>query len=232
MSAPRTEVDDRHPHARQSVARAGAPLDQAAVAVVLAHGRGADADGILALADELGGGDEVAYLAPQASGNTWYPLSFMAPVESNEPGLTSGLQRLGELVDEVISAGIPARHMVLAGFSQGACLTLEFAARHARRYGAVIGFTGGLIGPPGTKRDYPGDFEGTPVFLGSSMPDPHVPWERVEETAAVLERMGAAVDVRGYPGMPHTINAEELGAARTLLGRVLDGARDADDGVG
>lgn len=220
MSAPQTGAPPAHPHAGGLLARAGAPLEQARAAVVLLHGRGATAEGILGLADELGT-EGVAYLAPQASGNTWYPLGFLAPMEANEPALSSALRLLGEVVDGVEQAGVPSERIVLAGFSQGACLTLEYAARNARRYGGIVGFTGGLIGPPGTARTYDGDFADTPVLLGSSVPDPHVPWERVEETAVVLERMGATVDMRGYPGMPHTINADEIAAARAIVRRVV-----------
>lgn len=219
MNAAITDLTREHAHAGLPLVQAGTPLTQARAAVILTHGRGGSAADILALAAELDV-DGVAWLAPQAAGNTWYPLSFLAPVEANEPALSSALRRLGEVIDIVEQAGIAAERIMLAGFSQGACLTLEHVARNARRYGAVAGFTGGLIGPPGAPRDYPGDLAGTPVFLGSSVPDPHVPWERVEETAVVLERMGAVVDLRGYPYMPHTINAEEVGAAHALLERI------------
>jgi glyoxalase family protein len=219
MSAATTDVAREHVHAGLPLVQTGAPLPRARAAAILVHGRGGSAADILNLAAELDV-DGVAYLAPQAAGNTWYPLSFLAPIEANEPGLSSALRRVGEVVHVVEQAGVPAERIMLAGFSQGACLTLEHVARNARRYGAVAGFTGGLIGPPGAARDYPGGLAGTPVFLGSSVPDPHVPWERVEESAVVLERMGAVVDLRGYPYMPHTINAEEVGAARALLERI------------
>jgi len=225
MSAAATDLTLEHVHAELPLVQTGAPLPQARAAAILVHGRGGSGADILTLAAEFDV-DGVAYLAPQAAGNTWYPLSFLAPIEANEPGLSSALRRLGEVVDVVEQAGIPAERVLLAGFSQGACLTLEHVARNARRYGAVAGFTGGLIGPPGAPRDYPGDLAGTPVFLGSSVPDPHVPWERVEETAVVLERMGAVVDLRGYPRMPHTINAEEIDAARGLLQRLAAPAEE------
>jgi predicted esterase len=160
-------------------------------------------------------------IAPQAAGNTWYPHSFLAPLDANQPYLDSALGRLGSLVADLLARGIPSERIVVLGFSQGACLTLEFVARHARHYGAVIGLTGGLIGPPGTPRNYPGSLAGTPVFLGSSDPDPHVPFERVKETEAVLRRMGAKVELRRYPGMPHTINEDELDVCRKLLQRVI-----------
>ncbi len=204
------------PHQGQPVRSAGTPLAEARALVLLVHGRGATAESILALADELGG-DGVAYLAPQAAGFTWYPQSFLAPIEHNQPGLSSGLAALGAVLEEGERAGIPSQRQVLLGFSQGACLTTEFAARKPRRYGGIVAFTGGLVGPPQTPRDYPGSFDGTPVFLGSSDPDPHVPWARVEETARVMERMGAEVTLRRYPGMGHTINFEEMEAARSLI---------------
>jgi predicted esterase len=174
----------------------------------------------MGLAEALGR-EDLALIAPRAAGNTWYPQSFLAPIEANEPGLSSGLAVLGDVIDSAEAAGVPAVRQVLVGFSQGACLTLEFAARHPRRFGAVAGLTGGLVGPPGTPRDYPGSLDGTPVFLGSSDPDPHVPWSRVTETAEVLERMGATVDLRRYPGMPHTINEEEVAAVRALIDRTV-----------
>lgn len=206
------------PHAGQPLRQTGEPIAEATAAVILVHGRGGGAEDILTLAGELDV-PGVAYLAPQAAGHTWYPRSFLAPIAANEPELSSGLRRLAGLVDELAAAGLGARRLVLLGFSQGACLTLELAARYPRRYGAVIAFTGGLVGPRGTRRDYAGSLAGTPVFLGSSDPDPHVPWWRVEETADVLTGMGAVVDLRPYPGMPHTINSEEIDAARTLLER-------------
>ena len=212
-------MDSGDPHGNQPLERGGEPLTAARAAAVLVHGRGATAGSILSLAGELGVSG-VAYLAPQASGNTWYPQSFLAPTEENEPGLTSGLKRLASLVEELEAAGFPASRVALLGFSQGACLTLEFAARHARRYGAVIAYTGGLVGPPGTPRSYEGSFGGTPVFLGSGDPDPHVPWSRVQETADVLSGMGAHVESRRYPGRPHTVSAEELEQGRALLERL------------
>jgi predicted esterase len=145
----------------------------------------------------------------------------MAPLDANQPYLDSALDRLDSLVTDLLERGISKERIVLLGFSQGACLTLEFVARHPRRYGAVIGLTGGLIGPPGTPRNYPGSLAGTPVFLGTGDPDPHVPFERMKETDATLRRMGATVELRRYPGMPHTINDDELDACRTLLQRVI-----------
>jgi len=194
----------------------GRPLGAAEAAVVMVHGRGASAESILELAGEFARPD-LAYLAPQAAGSSWYPYSFLAPLERNEPGLSAGLELLGDLVAHLAAHGIPAERTVLLGFSQGACLTLEFAARQARRYGGVIALSGGLIGPPGTPRDYPGSLGGTPVFLGCSDRDPHVPRERVAESAAVFTRLGAAVTERIYPGLGHTVNADELEHARAIL---------------
>jgi predicted esterase len=203
-------------HRGQPVLAAGRPLAEADAAMVMVHGRGGSAEDILGLAAELGR-PELAYVAPQAAGHTWYPFSFMAPMQQNEPGLSSGLELLGDLVAHLEKGGIPAERIVLLGFSQGACLSLEFAARNARRYGGVVALSGGLIGPPGTPRDYPGSFAGTPVFLGCSDRDPHIPRERVDESARVFERMGAAVTERIYPAMGHTINEDEIDFVRGLL---------------
>ncbi len=201
------------PHAGQRVLHYGAPLGQARRAAIFVHGRGASPEDILGLAAELGT-DDVAYLAPEAAGSTWYPYSFLAELSQNEPGITSALGVIGRLVD---STGLGAEHVAILGFSQGACLALEFAARHPRRYAAVIALSGGLIGPPGTPRDYAGSLENTPVFLGCSDVDAHIPVERVRESAEVLRRMGAIVDERIYRGMGHTINDDELNAVRMLM---------------
>jgi predicted esterase len=206
----------RHPHAGQPVRRQGPVAAQARVAVVLLHGRGDSASGILTLADAFDLPD-VLWLAPQASGNTWYPYSFLAPIEENQPGLDSGLRVIGDLIALLEQEGFPAARIALMGFSQGACLAQEFAARHARRYHSIVGLSGGLIGPPGTARDYSGSFEGTPVFLGCSDVDPHIPVERVRESTQVFTRMGAVVDERIYPRMGHTVNADEVNAVRALL---------------
>ena len=198
------------------VLAAGTPLGQATAAMILVHGRGAPAEDILSLGRELDRPD-LAYLAPQAPGYAWYPYSFLAPLEQNEPGLSNGLDLLGHLVERLEGAGIPPERTVLLGFSQGACLSLEFAARNAKRYGGVIGLSGGLIGPPGTPRDYQGSLADTPVFLGCSDRDPHIPLARVKETSEVLERMGARVTERIYPAMGHTVNEDEIQHVRDLL---------------
>jgi len=206
------------PHRGQPVLTEG-PGD-AGAAVVLLHGRGASAEGMLELGRELRV-EGVRLIAPQAAGNTWYPQSFLAPLANNQPYLDSALGLVESVVAGVIDGGVPASRVALLGFSQGACLTLEFVARHPRRYGAVMGLTGGLIGPQGTPRGYPGSLDGTPVFLGSSDPDPHVPFARVRETEAVLAGMGAVVELRRYPGMAHTVNEDELDACRHLLRQMV-----------
>ena len=204
------------PHAGTPVLRSGPPPENARLGVILLHGRGASAEDILGLSDQFSAND-IAYAAPQATSSTWYPYSFLAPFTQNEPWLGSALRVVADLADDFSQRGIPSDRLVVMGFSQGACLTLEFAARHARRYAAIVAFTGGLIGPPGTSRDYTGDFAGAPVFIGSSDVDAHVPLERVHESTAVFNRLGATVDERIYPGMGHTINVDELHAADVLL---------------
>ena len=197
----------------------GASLAHARAAAVMVHGRGASADDILGLGEELGQ-DDVAYLAPQAENNSWYPYSFLAPMAQNEPYLDRALATLGAAVDQLEAAGFAPARIALIGFSQGGCLALEYAARNAQRYGALAGLSAGLIGPPGTPRDYPGVFDGTPVFLGCSDIDPHIPLARVHETRDVLGRMGATVEARIYPGMSHTVNAEEIARVAALLAAI------------
>lgn len=208
-----------HPHDGQPLLTAGAPLHVARAAMVMVHGRGATAASILDLARTLDA-EDFAFLAPQAAGNTWYPFSFLMPLEQNEPYLSSALRRLGEVVEGVVREGVPADRVMLLGFSQGACLSLEFVARNPTRFGGVMGFSGGLIGPEGTPRDYTGSLEGTPVFLGSSDPDPHIPVARVRETERVLVGMGATVTTRIYPGMGHTVSEDELEHARGMMNEV------------
>jgi predicted esterase len=198
------------------VVTAGTPLAEARAAMIMVHGRNAAPPNILDLVPRIGE-QGFAHLAPAAAGNTWYPYSFMAERERNEPGLSSGLSVLAHLVAQVEAGGIAQDRIVLLGFSQGACLTAEFAVRHAARYGAVILYSGGLIGPEGTVWEYPGGFAGTPVFLGCSDVDSHVPKTRVDESAAVFTRMGAEVTERIYPGMGHLVNDDEIAFTRTLL---------------
>jgi predicted esterase len=204
------------PHENQPIITAGPLLKNATAAIVLIHGRGSSAENIISLFNELEV-PQIAAIAPQAAGNTWYPHSFLVPMENNQPYLDSALHRIESLVTDLLSRGITSDRIAILGFSQGACLTSEFVARYPRKYGAAMALTGDLIGPPGTPRNYPGSLSKTPVFLGCGDPDPHVPFERVEETETVLSRMGAQVDLRRYPGMPHTINQDELDACRKLL---------------
>lgn len=211
------------PHRGLAVTAAGSPLAEARGAVLLLHGRGGSARDILGLARELER-DGVAWLAPQAAGGSWYPRSFLAPLGSNQPFLDSALGELGRIVDRVAEEGPGHDRLAVIGFSQGACLGLELVARRGRPAGAVAGLTGGLIGPPGTAWEYPGSLAGTPVLLAAGDPDPHVPWERVEETAAVLSGLGAEVDLRRYAGMPHTINRDELERLDELLAGLIAGA--------
>lgn len=224
------------PHADQPLLAAGAPLAEAAGAVVLVHGRGASAQSILTLADEFDRPD-LAYLAPQAAGGAWYPHSFLAPNEANEPGLTSGVGAVMRAVARAEAAGLGRERIVIGGFSQGACLATEAAARHASRWGGVFALSGGLIGTgPGSAEaprlvgmggsyaekafDYDGSLDGAPVLLGCSDVDPHIPLTRVQTTADVLGRLGGDVDLRVYPGFGHTVNADEIAAVRALLSRL------------
>ena len=204
------------PHAASALRYHGKPLREASRALIMIHGRGATAESILSLADELPAADMV-YVAPQAAGHTWYPLSFMAPMERNEPWLSSALATVGRTLSDVERAGIPAERTYILGFSQGACLASEFVARHARRYGGLFALSGGLIGPEGTPRDYAGSLDGTPVFFGCSDIDAHIPATRVEESARILEALGGAVDLRLYRGMGHTVNRDELDAVASIL---------------
>lgn len=208
-------------HETQPVLRAGAPLERASAAMIMLHGRGASAHDILALSGDLSH-PQFAYLAPQAAGGTWYPNRFMQPIESNEPYLSSALATIGGLVEGAEKAGIPHERIFLLGFSQGACLALEFAARNARRYGGVIGLSGGLIGPDGTPRAYPGSLDGTPVFIGCSDVDPHIPLARVHESADALRALGGVVTARIYPNMGHTINLDEIAAVMGMMEAVAN----------
>jgi phospholipase/carboxylesterase len=206
-------------HAGQPLLQAGEPFASAAAAVVMLHGRGATAESILDLAGPLAT-PGVAYLAPQAAGGAWYPYRFMEPTARNEPWLNDALAIVGSVLAQLETTGVPAERTVLLGFSQGACLALEYAARNGRRYGGVIGLSGGLIGPAGTRWDYPATMAGTPVFLGCSDTDFHIPRERVDESATVLTALGAEVTERIYPGMGHTVNQDEIDWVRELLAGV------------
>lgn len=204
------------PHQNQPVVAAGAPLGASPTVVVLIHGRNAGPENILDLARRFDR-PALTYLAPAAAGRTWYPHSFMADIDSNEPGVSSGIAVIASLVARIEAAGVPARRVVFCGFSQGACLLSEFAIRHARRYGGLLVFSGGAIGAPGTAWHHAGQFDATPVFLGCSDIDSHVPASRVRETAEVFARMGADVTTRIYPGMGHLVNEDEIAHAQSLL---------------
>ncbi|WP_251341424.1 alpha/beta hydrolase [Haloplanus halophilus] len=208
------------PHGSQPLLTAGTPLAEATAAAVLVHGRGASARSILGMGEAFGV-EGVAYLAPQAAGNTWYPNPFTAPVASNEPGRSSGLAAVASAVEEAADAGVPTERVLLLGFSQGACLASEFVARNPRRYGGLAALSGGLIGERIDPADYAGDLDGTPVFLGCSDVDPHIPAERVHETAAVFERLDGDVTTRLYEGMGHTVNADERDRVTSMLSALV-----------
>lgn len=198
------------------VVMAGAEPDEADGAVIMVHGRGDSALGILSLAESLGQ-DNLRYVAPEPPGGQWYPFRFLEPMHRNEPGITLGMQAIDGVRAMLEQHGIGPERTVLLGFSQGACLALEYVARHARRFGGVAGLSGALIGPDGTPRDYAGSLDGTPVFLGCSDVDFHIPVHRVHEAAEVLDRLGGLVAMRIYPGMGHTINDDEIAHVRRIL---------------
>jgi phospholipase/carboxylesterase len=203
-------------HAGQPVLTGGAAIDRAAGAVVMVHGRGATARGMIDLAGALDR-PHLAYLAPQAAGSTWYPNRFIAPIDTNEPWLSSALGVVDGLLRDLAGRGVASDRVVVLGFSQGACLVLEYAARHARRYAGIVGLSGGLIGPDGTPRDYAGSLAGTPAFLGCDDDDFHIARERVHETTEVLTRLGARVTERLYRGLGHTVNDDEIRHVQHIL---------------
>jgi predicted esterase len=205
-------------HEGQPVLYDGAPLADASTVALLLHGRGGSGEDMISLGREFSPSDlDIALVAPQAAGGTWYPQRFLAPLAQNEPYLTSALGVVAELIEELLVRGISRDRIVLVGFSQGACLALEFAARHPHRYGGVAGLSGALIGPPGMKRDVVGSLQRTPVFLGCSDADPHVPLESVNQSTEYLRKIHADVVERIYPGMPHTVNAEEIRVVSNLV---------------
>lgn len=208
------------PHRGQPVLQAGVGLAAARAAMIMVHGRGADAADILSLA-ELFGRDDIIYLAPQAAGRAWYPYRFFEPVGRNEPYLSSALNVIGGLVAWLGERNMPVEKVILLGFSQGACLALEYAARNTRRYGGVIGLSGGLIGATVMPEVYGGSLNGTPVFLGCSNVDPHIPLARVRETTMTLSSLGAAVTEQIYPSLGHTINEDEIAHARAIIEAVV-----------
>ena len=201
---------------KKNIITAGKKLNEASRALVMIHGRGGSAEDILSLAAYLNVKD-YALIAPQATGNTWYPLSFLAPPSQNEPWLSSALQLLAEVVSDIKEEGIKEENICFLGFSQGACLTLEYVTRNAARYGGVIAFTGGPIGDKIYRENYKGDFAVRPVFIGTSHPDPHVPVERVYATTNILKAMHASVTEKVYPNMGHTINQDEIEHANRLV---------------
>ncbi len=209
------------PHQGMPVRSAGMPLSDAKAAVVLIHGRGATAESILELRTVLDF-PELAFLSPQASGHTWYPYSFLAPLARNEPGLSSGLRAIAETLRTVEEAGVQTDKIIIGGFSQGACLASEFVARNARRYGGLLVFSGGLVGPIGINRSYEGSLEGTPIFIGCSDRDPHIPLERVRESTQTLRALGGSVTEKIYPDMAHTIVQDEIDHAARIIQDVLE----------
>lgn len=204
------------PHQGQPVRTAGQSLATARAALLMLHGRGASAEDILSIANELNQ-PGFAYLAPQAAENTWYPNRFLVPLADNEPWLSSALSFVGDVFVQIVNAGIAPERVMLLGFSQGACLTLEFAARNARRYGGVVGLSGALIGPDDAPRDYKGSLEQAPVFLGCSDVDFHVPKERVQHAAGILRNLGGIVTERLYPNMDHSVNQDEIEFVRVMM---------------
>jgi phospholipase/carboxylesterase len=201
---------------KKDIRTAGKKLTEAKNVLIMLHGRGAPAEDILGLAVHLDVKD-FALLAPQATNFTWYPYSFLAPPQQNEPWLSSALDNLNDLVNDITRAGIGHRNIFFTGFSQGACLTLEFVTRNAQRWGGVAAFTGGLIGDKVYGENYHGDFQATPVFIGSSNPDPHIPVARVHETTRVLQSMNALVTEKIYPNLGHTIAEDEIRLANALI---------------
>jgi predicted esterase len=210
----------KDPHASTRTESYGAPITTAKAAVILLHGRGASPEDILYLGHQIGL-EGIAYLAPEAAGWAWYPQTFLAPLEANQPHLDSALSRVGALVEKIESEGISSQRIALGGFSQGACLALEYVRRNPRQYGGLFGLSGGLIGPTAGKPAPDASLQDTPVFLGCSDVDPYIPAERVRESAGVLEEMGAQVETVLYPGMGHAIIEDEVSRVRVILERMM-----------
>jgi len=207
-------------HQNQPVLAYGTKLEEATLVVILLHGRGSSAEAMAPLAQELHI-EGIHYLIPQAAHNRWYPNSAFGPLASNEPDLSSALETIGLLVESIIAQGFSRQQIAFGGFSQGACLASEYVACNARKYAGLFVLTGALIGPPGTPRDYPGSFDGMPVFIGGSDIDPWVSHDLIVETVGIFERMDAAVDFRTYPGMAHTVNQDELEAVQSMLAEAV-----------
>ena len=195
---------------------AGQSLETASKVLIMMHGRGGSAEDILGLSDHLQVKD-FAIVAPKATNNTWYPYSFLMPPQQNEPWLSSALQVIKEIINDLVAKGVTQELIYFLGFSQGACLTLEFVTRNATRFGGVVALTGGLIGDKIYEQNYAGNFDGTKIFIGTSDPDPHVPVQRVHDSELILRKLNAAVTVKVYKGMGHTINQDELDAANMIL---------------
>lgn len=209
------------PHQNQQVVTGGTNIDEANMAMILTHGRGASAQSMLMFADEFDA-EDIHYRAIQAKRHRWYPRSFLAPKEMNQPGIKSGLQAIYKQISELNEAGIPTDKIMLLGFSQGACLTTEFAARHPQRYGGIVGYSGGLIGDEIDPQNYKGSMEQTPVFLGCSDRDPHIPEARVDLTEEILQKIDADVTKKIYVGMGHTVNQDEIQHVRNLINHILN----------
>lgn len=203
-------------HNNQHILHYGALLDDAKAVMIMVHGRGASAQDILSLAYEIDLPD-ITYIAPQAKNNTWYPNSFLAPIEKNEPELSSGLFVIDSIAEMLLTKGFSREQIYLLGFSQGACLSLEYAARNPRKYGGIFGLSGGLIGEVLNQNNYSGNFEGTEVFFGCSDVDPHIPLQRVNETEIIFKNFGASVSKRIYKGMPHTVNEDEIDFVKSII---------------
>lgn len=204
------------PHQNSNIITHGVSPEEVDQAMIMIHGRGASAESIIALSNEFDTGN-IHYQAPQANQFTWYPYSFLQPTERNEPGLSSGLQVIFDIVSDLENEGVSRDKIILLGFSQGACLATEFVARHPTRYGGLIALSGGLIGESIQKDKYEGDLGGTPYFVGCSDVDPHIPVERVDESVEVLRKLGADVTKKIYPGMGHTINQDEIDHIKKIL---------------
>jgi predicted esterase len=214
-------ADTLDPHHEQPVLFTGAKPEEASGSIIMLHGRSATAESILNLADEIPHNGRIALVGPQAAGNSWYPGSFLSPRKTNEPQLTSALKFIGDIVGMLFLRGVPYDKIMLLGFSQGACLATEYAAQNVRRYGGIIALSGGLIGESASIESYSGNFEGTPVFLGCSDTDPHIPLKRVNESENILENLGAKVTKKIYPNMGHTINRDEIKYISMMVQRLM-----------
>ncbi len=209
------------PHQDMGTVTAGLAPRKADGAMILVHGRGATAESILTLANEFNT-DRLHYIAPRASQHTWYPYSFLVPTRQNEPGLSSGLQAIFDIIISLESNGIPKEKIILTGFSQGACLATEFVARHPARYGGIVALSGGLIGDTISADNYNGSLNDTPYFVGCSDIDPHIPVERVHQSADIMQNLGASVTKKIYPGMGHTVNEDEINHINSMIYTLLN----------